>query len=458
MPLNFILRLLYTIVLVEVCFSLENDQIAEVNGFKWVLASSNRSHAEACVLNGMKPTDRSMQIPWNTVIMENVTRALGKSVMPLPYGIQGCCVPGLFCDADTCFTQSLSQTFFNYESIHTISSYTVYTCLGVPPDNSLSFENIDLAVGVVTMNASHPGTDRSDVEITVAGKPCSDMEVCSNVCNSCSRLSHNCSKDSVCLSVARVSSCYMYCSGPTDATCPCGTTCQSVKVYVGAHKFLSTNICGPKDLSCSSYRDVVEAQCRSPRTFAWASDTPPPPSLQSASVSAQRTMDMAVSLTVGDRVATTTVSHLTEVCTSDGQCFDKDVFSSASCAAGMCTYSFPVNTTSAVQMPERLGSTFPAIRERNTPFSYLGLVAHDMEVEQGTFTSKMRLEGTLSAVSEVDDAPVEHHSLPFVFRFFGNDVADMNINPNGLLSLPPFTECVAMAGSLRVRPYHGVCL
>lgn len=431
---NLIQLILSSMVFYATC---AQEDYTRINGVNWVISPSNVSQSEACHLRNMKSTSLSQDIPWNTEIMENVTAAFGRSVLAKPYGIHGCCVPGLFCDSNTCFTQSTGPSFFNYESVHPISAYTVYTCDGAP-SHRVSISKATVSKGHISMAGSNFGVDELMMKATIGGKPCTDTESCSDMCNKCSRLAHNCSKDSVCLTVGADSSCYVYCSGPKDTSCPCGTTCQSVKVYIGDNRYLGTNFCGPANLNCGAYREENHMTCRSPRTYGWTSDP----------INTDEKVSMELSLAVNSDIALEKVSHTPDKCLSDGQCFDKSPYSSAVCSpGGECNYTL---LSEVGETSEPMGSTFPRITDRNTRFSYVGLIAKDMVTEQYIFEGKVRLEGEKSRVSDVDDAPVDYHELDFPFRYFGNDVRDMNINPNGLIALPPFTECIAIAGSLRV--------
>jgi hypothetical protein len=416
-------------------------QIVEFNQLKWVLSPSSISHSEACLFNNLYPTSPSDDISWSPDIMETVTTALGKTVMSKPYGVNGCCVPSLFCEADECFTQSLGSHYFNYESVHSISSHTVYTCNGTSlgdESGRISITKVTAVQGKVSLAGDLFGSDSSLIDATVDGKPCYDKEMCNSACKQCSRFSHSCPKDSVCLTVRDVSSCFMYCGGPTDASCPCGTTCQGVRVYVGDNSYLSTNFCAPKDLDCPSYLEAGQLECMSPRTYSWASDLQPH-------------VHLNISLAVGSDADKTTLSHAPDTCKANQDCFDKSAYSSDSCISGICQYDFAQRSAAETEI---MGSTYPAITDRNTRFTYVSFIATGMQAEQDIFEGKVRLDGKLSSVSRVDDAPVDHQELDFAFRYFGNTVEDLNINPNGLISLPPFTECLQLAGTLRVRAVY----
>eukprot|EP00602_Paraphysomonas_sp_CaronLab_P011682 CAMPEP_0185038772 /NCGR_PEP_ID=MMETSP1103-20130426/34848_1 /TAXON_ID=36769 /ORGANISM="Paraphysomonas bandaiensis, Strain Caron Lab Isolate" /LENGTH=726 /DNA_ID=CAMNT_0027577361 /DNA_START=746 /DNA_END=2926 /DNA_ORIENTATION=+ len=139
-----------------------------------------------------------------------------------------------------------------------------------------------------------------------------------------------------------------------------------------------------------------------------------------------------------------------EACTSDMNCHDDSMYTSDTCEYGSCSYEPYTQSLDepSGQMSTPFGSVYPAITERSTPFTYVTFIADDMISEQDLFESTVRLTGKLSSVSDVDDFPVEYMPLNFPFTFFGNTVNDIGINPNGLISLPPYVPCFALAGTL----------
>ena len=58
----------------------------------------------------------------------------------------------------------------------------------------------------------------------------------------------------------------------------------------------------------------------------------------------------------------------------------------------------------------------------------------------------MRTKGTLSSNSQSDDYPLVLLQLPFQFPFFGSTASSLAINPNGLLTLPPISDCKSFFG------------
>jgi hypothetical protein len=411
----------------------------------WVLSPSSTNHDSACRSIHLVPTPLDRIIPWNYEIMKAVVSGLNLSLVQYSHGLHGCCVPGLWCNDfnDECFTQSLQSNFVNYHSSHPLASHTVYTCLQNTNSypTTVKIEMVEIEKDQIIISGYHFGNNEKNIVSVLGTSPITEIESCNTVCQSCE--SSPCAKDNACVLVGSSYSCLMFCSGPSDTSCPCGTICQHVNVYTSQSNYVTTHFCAPKGLECDEYSasTLNQFQGRSPRVYNWMNDS-------SSLSSTENTFDVTVSL-----LASTTDDLPVEVemlsCTSSDQCSDSSPFTSETCHQGKCAYT-PLVT--------QLGSTLPAIRDRTTPFSYLMFVAHDLDTEHDLFESRVRLDGKLLAsVSKTDDVPQEYSSIGFHFHFFGHQVSDMAINPNGLISFPPYPNCQALAGTLYVSP-SGPCL
>jgi hypothetical protein len=402
----------------------------------WVLSPTSINHYSACRSLHLIPTPLDRIIPWNDDVMEIVVTGLNQSVVNKSHGLDGCCVPGLWCNDDKkCFTQSLQSNFVNYHSSLPIASQTVYTCLqdSSYPD-TVKVAMVEIKNNQIIISGNHFGNIEKDITSVLGTSPITDIESCNTVCQSCE--STPCAKDNACVLVGASYSCLMFCSGPSDTSCPCGTLCQHVNVYTSQTSYVSTHFCAPKGLECDGYSAsrINQFQGRSPRVYNWMNDSNIPST-------EMNTFDVTVSLPSSNTADLPAYIGMLS-CTSPDQCSDSSPFTSETCHQGKCSFTPQL---------AQLGTTLTAIRDRTTPFSYLMFVAHNRDTEHDLFESRVRLDGKLLvALSKTDDLPQEYASLGFHFHYFGHQVSDLAINPNGLISFPPYPNCQALAGTLYV--------
>lgn len=438
-----------------------------VQGFHWVLTPplSSYSHTSACRFNGLYPTSTTQTIPWGLEVMQEVVTGLGRQLINTTHGLAGCCAPGLWClpeEEGGCYTQSLQDQFVNVELSAMANRSSVYTCVDLALNEVvtgfLSYEYTDADAqgtdGKVVVSGSGYGLDRDVVAVTLNGESCADVDLCHSVCQSCTTSPSSCPTGSICLGMTgSPMGCYLYCAGPEDTSCPCSTSCVLVSIQVSQTGYLPTHLCAPEHFSCSSYSPVSgtdsHLQCHTPSVYSqlyleegdeWLNDE------QEATISVQH--DAVV-------LAPTALSPLR--CTADADCFDLDAYTSDTCSEqGVCIYSkrenFTVNSDPAVSeemaIASSRSSTLSHVRDRTTPFTYVWFQLSEQETAQASFESDVNRYGTSSSVSLVDDFPVDFFNLDFTFEYFGNMVTEVSVNPNGVLSFPPFSHCWGMISNL----------
>lgn len=391
------------------------------------------NHYSACHGLKLEPTTLSDIIPWNYNIMKDIVEGLQLSIVNNSHGLRGCCVPSLWCSNTECYTQSLQSNYVNYHSTHPIDLNTVYTCRVGSLSKSITVEKGSLQNGVIVISGNNFGNKENNIDSVIGTSPITNIESCNTVCQSCE--SSPCAKDNACVLVDSTYSCLMFCNGPGDTSCPCGTVCQHVNVYTSQSSYVTTHFCAPKGLECDNYlaSTINQFQGLSPRIYNWVNDTDIPSSKSNifdvtVSVPEYNTGDLPVEIDM-------------QSCTTHSQCFDGSPFTEETCQDGKCFF----------KQLSQIGSTLPMIRERSRSFSYVMFATENMETDQAMFESRVRLDGVLlNSVSDADDLPQEYFSLGFSFLYFGNKVSNIAINPNGLVSFPPYPYCHALAGTLYV--------
>jgi len=119
-------------------------------------------------------------------------------------------------------------------------------------DNTIDLRIIsvddDDEYNVISIKGYGFGTINDDVNISIGNKTCSNIEICSTICQSCQY--KHCSSDSVCIITKdKGAHCFMPCSGINDSSCPCNTFCDSVRVHsLSTGKSSLLNLCTPRRL------------------------------------------------------------------------------------------------------------------------------------------------------------------------------------------------------------------
>ena len=428
-------------------------------GYYWVVSSNSDGHAASCTNAGLNPTPSNLNLDWNISGLQQVVAALQREVYPLNIGIHGCCAPGLWCNETVCFTQSFGL-FDNHGALTSNKWGAVYTCTALS-QSTLSARALSTSTstsssssatttrtaspaiieyqytseGILGLYGSGLVTSESDISIQLNGKRCFNTESCAEQCKSCAL--ESCDSDFVCIDFLY---CYRYCSGSEDRSCPCGTVCEYYEIpYYGY--LIPSFVCTPRPFSsggCTANDSPIgiqKFQCDSPELSL---QPPPQNSALTVVVSAVSGTDGVAKSNVLD------MADITVLCKDDSDCFDHNV-----CTVDKCD----VLSKSCVnsEIDELCESTQFRIRESHRPFTYQAYVESNMFSSQLAFESIMRVEGTESLASSTDDYPMEEVQIGFNFNFFGSKWDSIAINPNGLLSLPPFPyNCFGLASSVLV--------
>ena len=401
------------------------------NNLTWILTPSSINHFTACQINHLFPTSFNQTIPWNSQIMSKIITGFNLNLTN--DGIKGCCVPGLWCSKSQCFTQSFETNFINYHSTHSIDLFTVFTCQTKQIDKKVIVEDLQVINQKVQISGNNFGIIESNIEGIIGSTPCTNIENCHTVCQSCEGTP--CQKDNACVLVGSSYSCLMFCSGPSDTSCPCGTICQHVNVYTTQNNYIATHFCAPKGLSCDNYlpSKINQFECETPRIYNWVNDS------FNNIANDQNVFDVVVSVVNTEQNDLPSNIDM-QSCSLTSQCTDYSPYTSDTCHEGKCLY----------QLIDNIGSISPFIRERNTAFTYIMFASNNMTTEHDLFESRVRLDGDLLPISNVDDVPEQFLKFGFTLNYFGNSVHDIAVNPNGLVSFPPFVSCSALAGTLFV--------
>ena len=415
------------------CLSLGESQGSAL-GFVWVQAGEGKGHAQTCLDAGLQPTLAGTEIVWDQDAMAAVVGSMNKTLHSASsYGLYGCCVAGLWCtNSDECFTQSFG-IFVNHGPLVGMTGYPVYSCYGsdvnagedAPPTLKVG----TYAEGSVTVIGKNLGYDEDPLLISVGGTSCYSVESCSSQCRYCES-SATCGVGGVCLS----RKCYQFCSGLSDLSCPCDSTCQAVALYFSGYSVPSF-ICSPLPVEEGGCPDSAPSTTQEFRCQA--------PQLQRAPNAEEVSVEV---ITENGGSYKDFSFEVSKVCSSDTECFDNDI-----CTVDLCN---DVNKTCQYLPIENCGSSSLNLKEHQYARKYDVVSQTGMTAEHNTFLALMRAKGTESTVSGHDDAPHEIVELGFNFSYFGSTYSRISISPNGAVSLPPFQTCeIKTFGSLDVSNF-----
>jgi hypothetical protein len=422
-------------------------------GILWAISKyTGESHVSTCERFETQPISTlsdSLGV-WNSSVFEKVTAGLG-CLNADESKVRGCCVPGLWYDeaSDSCFTQSFGKHVINYGWFSS-SMIPIYACK-LPSanysytSNLIELEHMMYSDGTVTLHGKHFGRDDGLAEVNVGSQRCGDLELCTGICESCQ---HNpCPTDSVCLNAGNRPSCFMYCSGKADKTCPCNTFCDGVTVFAESTKRLVTiNLCTPFSFSsfdhtmCDQYDHSDRMVCHAASVMPIENHTAP-----------DGHVNLEAAVTIGNRAGSMIESVSVESvtwCKKDMDCFDGNL-----CTEDLCE-SHSVGTHNVSQCVNRpigdCDTSLPAVQARNRPFTYHTYIQKNTGPSQLQFEKKVLELGTRSFVSQKDDYPLETIVMPFDFQYFGNLIRYLNLSPNGVLMLDPLKYCSSVINSVQV--------
>lgn len=391
------------------------------------LAIVGESQATTCLRNKLLPVPKSFiyDSNWNYTTFNAVVKSLNQSIsFNSRYGIKGCCAPGMWCDKTGCFTQSYGS-FANFGFLNGNSeARPVYSCYSSSVSNAIILNSDYAHSGKLIVNSLNLDSVEGSLSVSVAGESCDNLQFCnSNQCRSCA--STSCPQDSECVLDSGSPNCYMYCSGPDDKSCPCGSYCDSVTLYNSLSKKLdSLSLCTYSSFSAvfgstcpgNQMYDVVE--CQAPRAAQ-------------KSLSTQRsTLSVA-----SDKAATMTTLNVqsTNLCFMDAHCFDGNICTIDSCQSGFCSYSSVNGCDSTIQ----------SVRERVAPYTYSSYSQSSMYSKHLEYESQLTNNGRIIKVSSASPFQLQTVALSFNFNYFGVTVNSLTVNMDGSVSLPPIVACDA---------------
>lgn len=417
----------------------------------WKESFMNAGSVDTCARYGLLPTVPDEYIPWNTSIFYAAVQSLNKSVYRSEsrFGLFGCCAPGLWCNAQYCFTQGFNSGFSNYGTFRNETSlqsyFPVFSCDGDSSSSGglvisdvVSNNGAEKALTIYGDGSSSYGTNESIVDVFVDGMACTDVELCNTVCDQCYSW-NSCPSDSLCRTPtgSSTSHCYMYCSGPNDNSCPCNTHCVEDRVWLW-FKYENLFLCLPDGSESCDDGSPNELQCD------W----------QPSNTDIETRVMHNVSLTVAGKGASDENVYLsnggTISCSSNDDCADADI-----CTINVCNLVTRLCEAPVGNDSENLcQTTLMKVREQKTKYSYImGYQVNMADVQSSFLNFLATSDNLLPHISGVDDYPGYTVRLndSHEFDYFGNRITEFTINPNGVLLLPPSPYCGGLANSILVR-------
>lgn len=519
----------------------------------YVLGENGESQLSACSRVGMYPTAISALIDWSYGVFLNVSTDFGMEPLD-PSGISGCCVGGMWCNGTVCFTQSFSSSFQNYGALSFLPGGTstfqpVYSCDGgsfcengldmtggacntTVPASSVSLSSATLEntypepssgmvgeiVGVtMLLQGTNFGTDQSAVGVSLAGSSgdssgsapitpyCSYLELCTDLCGTCNT-GVDCPNGAACISPSQGAQghCFPYCAGPTDDSCPCGSSCLSVVVGStmdsGQNVGVQVNLCTPdSSFACNTGiygRGTEAAMCTiaggnyvaasgqnvsiivggegdseggsvtmltnsvsSTNGFEVLSvdtelESSADPESELMQVHAHGKLRGAVmdgsrnDMIVDVHVQQTSVARrLNAQCSTDSDCNDGDRCTINACVDSVCT----VLLNNSINGAADCVSSLPALQQKSAPFTYINAQFSNASPRQAAFMSFMLQNGQvatdrggssiyLTVADSNSDSTIPLSSLT-EFQYFGNKVTEIGVAPMGVVTLTPVPYC-----------------
>lgn len=262
--------------------------------------------------------------------------------------------------------------------------------------------------------------DYDNVKLSVGNKSCDNLEVC-NVCQDCNE--RHCSHGSVCVMDKKGGNyCFIPCAGLTDNSCPCDTYCDNVRVHtISADSSSLLSLCTPRrfvlDDVCKDY-STEKIQCN-PNKGALTTTSP-------------NTYEIRLEVNSNTTIFSSLLSSSLSDCDTDIECHDGNICTVDKCQQGQCVQTYIVNENDCKKY------TITNNKGRDVFFGYNSYINDNTDVH---FSNYMVTHGKRLSTSWVDDFPTDRIKIPFSFQYFGNSINSININPNGVISLPPFIEC-----------------
>ena len=433
-PLQVVAFLLLSFTLFEICYA----QIV-YNSLSWVVAEGRESQVESCSRIGLLPTDKIIFFDWNSTSIGAITRKLNFQ----SWNISNCCSSSFWCSTseNNCTTHSYGKYFDNYGSLpgNDTSYKPVYTCKApLPSVSSFRVDSLSqsprtwdsLQTKHITLKGEGFGLDDNATRVSIAGENCGSLEICSHVCAKCDA-STRCAPDSQCIRYGSTSRCFPYCGGPDDKSCPCDSKCMPLDLdaySIGRH------FCTPQSFDIGS--DVCDGYLQNEIRC----DAPLAKSVELEN----QIKHLNYSATIGSAIFVGPLLNLVLFCDVDSDCFDSNICTMDLCDGGSCRFR-PIAGCLT-------DATY--IADRSTNFYYATYVRTQQFTVQQQFVDDMVHDGTLSSISNSDDYPIQYLNLEFNFPFFGELVSSVGLNPNGVITLPPFQPCTSFPIYYLVRFYY----
>jgi hypothetical protein len=400
---------------------------------KWILGNSNESHTECCQRNLLQPLDmKKVDVQWNQSTIEYVVY----SVLNLSlnkdnaYGIKGCCSPSLWCQNNTCYTQSYGQHFDNYGPlVGNSQARPVYSCSGSSSGSvGLTGYSIASATSSAKLNLLGIGFGYADnnLEAYVSGYRCHNAATCN--CPACSAsvscpIGMSCLLTSTSSYISSTGFCYKACAGAGDQSCACSQVCRNAENIYG----IAVSACLPTDSNAINSCHVAggsQLQCdANSALFSFDNSS---------------SKELALSLVVGSDGNRLEVSYNNaKSCLSNNTCFDGNICTLDTCINNYCVYMLLSECSSALS----------TIQEHYTPYTYDTVIYTNSSDHDAASIAILKASSSYKIVKNSDSSATI--KLPFRILFFGNVVDELRIYGNGIVAFPPYSRCA----SAKVGPY-----
>ena len=476
--------LLFVLAAVGSCVKLVSG-INDVNNIRFVIAplgTNGVSHSTSCGHYGMDPAEPGNGVlEWNETLLARVAANMSYTSI----GKVGCCARSAWCDRDTreCFSTgfgsggyenlgwkgpvaSMANTRLGLKSVA-----PVYMCVPKPtplvgngsaplPPLRVDVARVINSGARVEILGRNFGKDPSVIKIFTGDHRCTDIQICSSVCQTCSS-DDDCGYDEECLKLSGsrgvcLKPCKFTASG-LDKQCPCETECRRLftdgrykrfcmnkNVYTIADicsKPVDSRLTGQVDSKVSCAVHSLHRVCPSNAPFSLA------PGLDSMLSNVSISIDGVWANADGSNVLTMTD------CGVDADCDDNDP-----CTVDSCTVSSGGEKCCEHNASQfcQVGSILPpSQRELSSDF----YVMVDSNRDDPSVPTK-ELFGSNAAppdagaaleangfkrlsASDVDDSPLEEVEMSFDFPYLLGYQSFQKIypSPNGAIQFQSTSPC-----------------
>ena len=196
-PNAFVFFMTLSLLLLLLVHIAVSNAAVSLSDIEWVISDRRgESYPQACQRRSLDtiPINHKNYFTWNESTFRHVVdEALGMQSLKVNYGIEGCCVTGLWCFTnDTCFTQGYGRDFSNYGwllSDGTADARPVYSCIA-SRDNADKFnswkslQTVESSAGSVVCDVSLHGMELTlnSISDSVLLSPSSTAYIGGNAC------------------------------------------------------------------------------------------------------------------------------------------------------------------------------------------------------------------------------------------------------------------------------------